>query len=92
MSRSYRRMHAFTLIELLVVVAIIALLISILLPSLAEVREQGKLTKCLANLSSLNRGWMRLRANRIFLCMCGPRLCRWLPLVITCGRRSRCGG
>jgi prepilin-type N-terminal cleavage/methylation domain-containing protein len=45
--------RAFTLIELLVVVAIITMLVGILLPSVMQAREAGRLTLCLTNLQQI---------------------------------------
>ena len=55
--RARQALAGFTLIELLVVVAIIALLVAILLPSLKEAREQARVAVCQSNLHQLNVGF-----------------------------------
>lgn len=47
------RARAFTVIEMLVVLAIIALLISLLMPMLAQGRERAKQVKCASNLRQI---------------------------------------
>jgi len=49
--------NGFTLIELMVSISILALLISLLLPSLSRAREMGRGLVCLTNLRQLSNGW-----------------------------------
>lgn len=61
--RQICQLPGFTLIELLVVVSIIALLIAILLPALAQARSAVRATSCLSNQRQLMVAWSSAMAE-----------------------------
>lgn len=63
MTRAPRNNRGFTLIELLVVVAIIALLVSILLPSLARARDQSQRALCASQMHQQALGFSAYSAE-----------------------------
>ena len=67
-TNAMRRWRGFTLMELLVVISIVALLMSILMPSLNKAKEQARKVVCMSNLRNVmlvyqyysndNRDWL----------------------------------
>jgi prepilin-type N-terminal cleavage/methylation domain-containing protein len=62
-ARPHRVRRGFTLIELLVVIAIIAILVAILMPVFAQVREKGRQATVLSNMHQIQLGLAQFQAD-----------------------------
>ncbi|OPZ97006.1 MAG: Type II secretion system protein G precursor [Planctomycetes bacterium ADurb.Bin412] len=78
-----KQQNGFTLIELLVVISIIAILLSILLPALARIRQHARQIVCQTNLQQLvlaNLGYATENQDCFVLAaqdIASTNLCRW---------------
>jgi len=72
MTRPHLRHHGFTLVELLVVIGIIALLISILLPSLQKARDASMRVVCLSQMRNISNAMMMYTQDNKMMPLGGP--------------------
>jgi prepilin-type processing-associated H-X9-DG protein len=62
-TRHGRTLRAFSLAEVLIVIGIIAILISLLLPTVSKMRSQARTTQCASNLSQIYKAELAWKAE-----------------------------